>query len=53
MFHSKQNKYFHLHDYLGSRKRVSSSKQITIIVSPKMQATQIIKKQPYSTANKH
>jgi hypothetical protein len=46
MFYSKQKKYFHLHDYLGSCKRVSSSKQITIVVSPKMQAPQIIKKPP-------
>jgi hypothetical protein len=53
MFYSKQKKYFHLHDYLGSRKRVSSSKQIIIVVSPKMQDPKIIKKPPYSTENKN
>jgi hypothetical protein len=45
-FYSKQKKYFHLYDFLGSCKRVSFSKQKTIIVSPKMQAPQIIKKPP-------
>jgi hypothetical protein len=53
MFYPKQKKYFHLHDYLGSCKRVSSSKQIIIIVSPKMQDPQIIKKPSYSIENKH